>query len=259
MFLSDFFRALYNQARRFYDENLSFQSPSDRMRRRLRIMYGQREIDKDAFLKLRHKLDEGYFIEGDLTYLHRQAEQRVAMGELPGRPAVSPDMEYIIDQLYLNRAVIEESREEVQSALRLLIDNRAWLVKQREEARQREAKRLEVLGQEKAAALESGSGTRKSLPDSGTAKTSITTLESEASRIFGIKPPKLVGQPIRIGLKDHIELLDQRINAAYQELHRLDWLEEQLRMYEFELLLAQTSHQTALTENMISRQINYPH
>ena len=182
MFLSDFFRALYNEVRRFYDENLSFQSPSDRLRRKLRIMYGQREIEKDTFFKLRHKLDEGYFIEGDLTYLHRQAEQRVAMGELPARPSVSPDMEYIIDQLYLNRAVIEESREEVQSALRLLIDNRAWLVKQREEARQREAKRLELFGQEKAAALESGSGkgTRKALADSGTASTSITTLESES-------------------------------------------------------------------------------
>jgi hypothetical protein len=134
MFLIEWLWDVLKELRRLYMDNLSSGGPSGRMEKQLRIMYGRGEIDRATFLKLRNSIEKGYYIEGELKMYHRQAIARL---ELEGKYLehhFNDDISRGLDSLYLNRAVLEEVRLEMNQALKVIEQTRAWLQEQVEAA-----------------------------------------------------------------------------------------------------------------------------
>ena len=49
MFLTEFFQAIIDELRRVYEDYLTFEGPTDRLRKKLRVMYGRGEINREEF------------------------------------------------------------------------------------------------------------------------------------------------------------------------------------------------------------------
>jgi prefoldin subunit 5 len=130
MFLFEWLLEVFRELRRIYLDNLASGGPSRRMWRQLRIMYGRGEIDRPTFFRLRSNLEKGYYIEGDLQMYHRRAEARlVTEGKyLVGH--TDPEIAHSLDNLYLNRAVLEEVRLEMKQALRVMASTQEWIQQQ---------------------------------------------------------------------------------------------------------------------------------
>ncbi len=130
MFLFDWVFEVFNQLGRFFNENLGSGGPAGHMGRQLRIMYGRGEIDRPTFFRLRNNLEKGYFIEGDLQMYHRKAEARLVTEGKYLAGHTDPEIARSLDNLYLNRAVIEEVRLEMKQALRVMESTQEWIQKQ---------------------------------------------------------------------------------------------------------------------------------
>ena len=137
MFLTEFFQAVGDELRRLYADYLSFDGPTDRMRRDLRLMYGRGEITRDKFYQLKNMLDRGYYIEGELASLHHQAVNRRGLeGQTFDRPK-SLDVSRSLDYVHINRAMLEEVRAEMRWAYHTVETQRQWMGQQVEDFYQR--------------------------------------------------------------------------------------------------------------------------
>ncbi len=235
MWYSDFIYVLKHEVGVFIQEHLGLESPSARFHRQLRIMFGAGEIDRETFFKLRGLLMQGYYIEGEMKTLHRQAARRM---QLEGRPQQALTGEYrrALDQVYYNRAIIVEARYQVKQALAVIEESHRWLLQRaKQQAETPEGASIPV--------------TAPALPPG-------VLSDKDAARIFGIKPVKLGKMPIQPGgVNDYLSILAQRKEAGDRELKRLDLLEEQLRFYEAELMVAQSRDFLQRVEAAVRRQI----
>ena len=129
MFLADFVQAAAEELRRFYEETLSM-SPTQRLWKRMRIMYGRGEIRREMYFQLRSKLERGQYIEGELDHIHRQAVARLAA---QGRPIVlprDPKLARNLEHVYMSRALLDEVRFDMMRALKAVEGGRNWMEEQ---------------------------------------------------------------------------------------------------------------------------------
>ncbi len=130
MFLFEWLAAVFQELRRIYVDNLASGGPARRMERQLRIMFGRGEIDRPTFFRLRNNLEKGYYIEGDLQMYHRKAEARQGMEGKYLVGHTDREIARSLDDLYLNRAVLEEVRLEMKQALKVMETTQEWIQKQ---------------------------------------------------------------------------------------------------------------------------------
>ncbi len=130
MFLFEWLLEVFQELRRIYLDNLASGGPARRMERQLRIMYGRGEIDRITFFRLRNNLEKGYYIEGDLQMYHRKAEARLAREGKYLLGHTDTEIARGLDNLYLNRAVLEEIRLEMKQALQVMESTQSWIQKQ---------------------------------------------------------------------------------------------------------------------------------
>ncbi len=130
MFLFEWLLEVFQELRRIYLDNLASGGPARRMWRQLRIMYGSGEIDRPTFFRLRNNLEKGYYIEGDLQMYHRKAEARQGMEGKYLVGHTDREIARSLDDLYLNRAVLEEVRLEMKQALKVMETTQEWIQKQ---------------------------------------------------------------------------------------------------------------------------------
>ena len=133
MFLTEFFQAVAGELRHLVEDHLSSDGPTGRLRNILRVMYGRGEISLDKFYRLLNMLDRGYYIEGEILSLHRQAVNR---GGYNNRP-ISRDVARSLEHVYLNRARLDEARREMRRAYHLVETQRQWMLQQVEDFHQR--------------------------------------------------------------------------------------------------------------------------
>lgn len=126
MFLQEFFQTIAQEIETLYQEHFSLDGPTARLRKKLRIMYGRGEIDRETFFRLKSRLDLGYYIEGELQSLHRQAVQR-----RKGEGLV--ELGRSLEQVYMNLARLEEARAAIRAALGTIASEQAWADRQIEE------------------------------------------------------------------------------------------------------------------------------
>lgn len=130
MFLQEFFQAIFDELRHVYEEYLSFDGPTDRLRKKLRIMYGRGEIGREKFYQLSNMLDRGYYVEGELMSLHHQAQNRMGVEGRMSDRAYNFEIARGLDTVYLNRAMLEEVRSEMQTVLKAVGAQRQWTEQQ---------------------------------------------------------------------------------------------------------------------------------
>ncbi len=132
MFLIEWVSEVLKEFQRLFEENLGSGGPYARMQKQLRLLYGRGEIDQNTFLKLRRNLNMGYSIDGELRLVHRQSIIRLeAEGRLVnngfGTGQSDSEIERSLDQLYINRAILEEVRLELKYALHVIETTGTWL------------------------------------------------------------------------------------------------------------------------------------
>lgn len=137
MFLQEFFEAAVDELRRFIEETLSVQGPTHRLRRQLRMMYGRGEVPRETFYQLLGKLEKGYYIEGELKSLHRQAVRRMEIEGRAGFHSHDRDVSRSLDRLAIHRAIIEETRMRLNLALSQVQTQRQWAGQQADDFMQR--------------------------------------------------------------------------------------------------------------------------
>lgn len=137
MFLQEFFETAVDELRRFIEETISVQGPTHRLKRQLRIMYGRREISRETFFQLLGQLEKGFYIEGELQSLHRQAVRRMEIEGRAGFLPHSPEIARGLDRLAFHRGIIEETRLSLNLALRQVKVQRQWTGQQVEDFMQR--------------------------------------------------------------------------------------------------------------------------
>ncbi len=130
MFLIEWILEVFKELHRFYVENLSSGGPVGRMQRQLRLLYGRGEIDKITFHKLRNYLSKGYSIEAEIKMSHRQSIARLEAKGMFADQHSNSEIARSLDQLYINRAILEEVRLEMRYALQVIETTSQWLQKQ---------------------------------------------------------------------------------------------------------------------------------
>ncbi len=122
--------------RQFYDETFLNPDPKARLEEQLRTLYGRGEINKERFLKLRRRLDEGLISKADLYVIHQEAIRRMeAQGiHIPGKG--DPELERALDRLYADRVWAEETRDQLKENIQALRNDVNWIREQAEFARQ---------------------------------------------------------------------------------------------------------------------------
>jgi prefoldin subunit 5 len=133
MFLTEFVQAFADELRRLVEDFLRGDGPTGRLRKMLRVMYGRGEVSRDKFHRLMNMLDRGFYIEGEILSLHRQAVNR---GGIDNRP-ISRDIARSLEYVYLNRARLDEARLEMHRASQLVDTQRQWMTQQVEDFHQR--------------------------------------------------------------------------------------------------------------------------
>jgi hypothetical protein len=130
MYLFEWLREVFEELSRIYQDNFATGGPGRKMGKELRIMYGRGEIDRATFFKLRDSLEKGYYIEGDLKMYHRKATIRLEMEGKYLEHHFDTEIARSLDNLYLNRAVLEEVRLEMKQAMKALETTQGWIQKQ---------------------------------------------------------------------------------------------------------------------------------
>ena len=139
---AELFKAIGEQVRRFSEEYLSFEDPSRRAEKQLRILYGRGAISKERYFELRNKLYRGMILRGDLINLQREAELVLeSRGELFPRQH-DPQISRGLERLYVDRTLLEEAQAESEHLLKTLGSQVEWLREQAEAARQEAGKAL---------------------------------------------------------------------------------------------------------------------
>ncbi|NLG96255.1 MAG: hypothetical protein GX491_02735 [Chloroflexi bacterium] len=137
MFLQEFFEAAVDELRRFIEETLSVQGPTHRLRRQLRMMYGRGEVPRETFYQLLGKLEKGYYIEGELQSLHRQAVRRMEIEGRAGFHSHNREIARSLDRLAIHQAIIDETRMRLNLALSQVQTQRQWARQQADDFMQR--------------------------------------------------------------------------------------------------------------------------
>jgi hypothetical protein len=139
MFLAEFFQALIGEIETFVEGTLRLAGPGDRLRRELRILFGRGELDQAAYFRLMARLEHGYYIEGELRVLQRQARARRPD---PFVGHIRTSLDHSLETVYHNRARLIEAQVSMQYALRVLEGERAWLEEQAADFYQRAQRAL---------------------------------------------------------------------------------------------------------------------
>ena len=125
---------MWQEWRKFYDDNFMDSDPEARLEEQLRIMYGRGEINKVRFLQLRFRLHGGFLSETDLSVVHHQA---IRLMEARGNyiPHYNPEFEHSLDRLYADRVRIEETIDQLTTSIEALRKEVDWTQEQAEDAR----------------------------------------------------------------------------------------------------------------------------
>lgn len=129
-------QTIYQELQDFYQKTMRFQEPSEQMGRRLRLLYGKGEITREKFFLLRDKLYQGQNIQQELEIAHRIGVLRLEeRGERLIRQS-NKEIAHSLERLYLDRALLEEVRFEMEQSARALQDEAKWAREQAEMTRQ---------------------------------------------------------------------------------------------------------------------------
>lgn len=101
------------------------------------MMYGRGEVPRETFYQLLGKLEKGYYIEGELKSLHRQAVRRMEIEGRAGFHSHDRDVSRSLDRLAIHRAIIEETRMRLNLALSQVQTQRQWAGQQADDFMQR--------------------------------------------------------------------------------------------------------------------------
>lgn len=193
MFLFEWLRDVLQELRTLYEDNLSSGGPARRMERQLRIMYGRGEINKKIFFELLNSLEKGYFIEGELKMYHRQAVVRLQMEGKFVDHHFNAEIGRGLENIYMNRARLEEVRLEMSQALKTIEVNRVWI-------------------QQQAAAIRENALT--ALPDESSAR---ALLEVRQDLLERAKMMERRGQAVQQNLRQ-LDTLEAELGMAEAEL-----------------------------------------
>lgn len=133
--LKELVQTIYQELQDFYQKTVRLQDPSEQMVRKLRLLYGKGEITREKFFLLRDKLYQGENIQQELEIEHRLGVLRL---EEKGERLIRQSNKAIarsLERLYLDRALLEEVRFEMEQAARALLEEAKWAREQAEMTR----------------------------------------------------------------------------------------------------------------------------
>lgn len=136
MIFREFFQALGEELGRIIGDVTRMDGPADQMGRRLRLMYGRGEINRETFFRLIAQVNLGHSIEGELDVLHRQAVLRLDPS-VRALALVKTSYSPAQEMAWFNRARLEEARAALRQAVQLLEQERIWLETQSDDFWQR--------------------------------------------------------------------------------------------------------------------------
>jgi len=134
--IKELIQTIYQKLREFFQNNLHQQDPFERMAQQLRLLYGRGEITREKFFTLRDHLYQRQTIQQDLDIAHRlgvlKLEER---GDRLIRHS-NPEIGHSLERLYLDCALLEEVRFEMQRSTKTLQNEAIWTRKQADTIRQ---------------------------------------------------------------------------------------------------------------------------
>ena len=134
--IKELIQTIYQELQDFYQETIRQRDPFEQMGRKLRLLYGKGEITREKFFLLRDKLYQGQNIQQELEIAHRIGVLRLEeRGERLIRQS-NKEIVHNLEQLYLDRALLEEVRFEMEQSVIALQDEAKWAREQAEMTRQ---------------------------------------------------------------------------------------------------------------------------
>lgn len=111
----------------FYEDNLRWQDPKEKLHNQLRVMFGRGEIPVERFLDLSARLERNQIGQGDITVARWQAERLQQTRGRPGSTHRDPEIRRELNRLYADRGLVEEARQEIAAGLSAVDQELAWI------------------------------------------------------------------------------------------------------------------------------------
>ena len=132
-FIGQIVSAIFEEFRPYYEDIVHYQDPKTKLKNQLRVLYGRGVISRERFLDLLNRLQWDQIGQGDVQLLYQEA--RLSRRSTAVRPA-SRELARGMEQLYLDRGIAEELREEIEECRSVLVQEAAWIEEQVKAAQQ---------------------------------------------------------------------------------------------------------------------------
>ncbi len=166
---------------------------------RLRIMYARGEVSPERFSQLRYRLKNGSLLPSELPLIHQEA---LHLGRGQAGPERCTELTRRMDSLYLDLALVRETRQELDQRQADLAAESAWFKQQADEAHHN----AELMLSDEAASRSALDLWQQLLSLSGNLDQRLATLKME---------------------RQNLQALEAELRSTIAQLRALDTLEQQ--------------------------------